>query len=225
MGVIFYLDTILVPLSLFFTIGYHAFLWHTFKNKPFLTTIGMDTFMRRAWLQDVKQGDDKKSVLAVQSLRNTLMTTILTASIAITINLSLAVLANNTYKAGHLFTNRLFDSQAGAILVLKYGAASLFLLVSFLCSSISIGCLTDAIFLINASADHEFSSPGYTQTILERGFLLAVVGSRVLFITFTLLLWMFGPVPVALSSVVLIWGLYELDFSGEFAKNSKKGLS
>ncbi|CAL5388985.1 unnamed protein product [Camellia sinensis] len=185
----------------------------------------MDTFMRRAWLQDMKQGDDKKSVLAVQSLRNTLMTTILTASIAITINLSLAVLANNTYKAGHLFTNRLFDSQAGAILVLKYGAASLFLLVSFLCSSISIGCLTDAIFLINASADHEFSSPGYTQTILERGFLLAVVGSRVLCITFTLLLWMFGPVPVALSSVVLIWGLYELDFSGEFAKNSKKGLS
>lgn len=55
MGVILYLDTILVPLSLFLTIGYHAFLWHSYKNKPFLTTIGMHMLRRRSWIQDMQQ--------------------------------------------------------------------------------------------------------------------------------------------------------------------------
>uniref|UniRef100_A0A5B7C490 DUF599 domain-containing protein n=1 Tax=Davidia involucrata TaxID=16924 RepID=A0A5B7C490_DAVIN len=231
MAVILYLDTMLVPLSLFLTIGYHAYLWHSFKNKPTLTTIGMHALRRRVWLQGMEQGDDKKGMLAVQSLRNALMATILSATVAIFITVSLAAVANNTYNASHLFNRRFFGLQSGKILVLKYGSASLFLLVSFLCSSMSLGCLIDANFLINAASgthhhDHSSSSssssscpgPGYTQTILERGFMLAVVGNRVLCITFPLLLWMFGPVPVAVSSVALIWRLYELDFAARFTK-------
>ncbi|XP_041023056.1 uncharacterized protein LOC121264074 [Juglans microcarpa x Juglans regia] len=213
MGVVVYLDTILVPLSLFFTLGYHAYLWHSFKNKPCNTTIGINTLTRRAWFQDIKQGDDKKSMLAVQSLRNALMATTLTASIAILVNLALAALANNAFNASHLLNNPTFGSQSGRILVVKFGSASLLLLVSFLCSSMSIGYLIDANILINACG--EFSSPGHTQTIFERGFMLALIGNRVLCITFPLMLWLLGPELVALSSVALIWGLYELDFSGK----------
>ncbi|KAG6643583.1 uncharacterized protein LOC122277317 [Carya illinoinensis] len=214
MGVMVYLDTILVPLSLFFTLGYHAYLWHSFKNKPCNTTIGINTLTRRAWFQDITQGDNKKGMLAVQSLRNTIMATTLTASIAILVNMALAALVNNAFKAsGHLLTNPIFGSQSGRIVVVKFGSASLLLLVSFLCSSMSIGYLIDANILINACG--EFSSPGHTQTIFERGFMLALIGNRVLYITFPLMLWLLGPVLVALSSVALIWVLYELDFSGK----------
>ncbi|KAK9291101.1 hypothetical protein L1049_009288 [Liquidambar formosana] len=213
MGLIAFLDTMLVPSSLFLTVGYHAYLWHNFKNKPSLTTFGIDTLRRRVWFQDMKEGDDKKGVLAVQSLRNTLMGTILTASIAIIITLMLAALASNTYNASHLLNSAFFGSQSGRIVVLKFGSASLFLLVSFFCSSMALGYLIDANFLINATG--ELSSPGYTQMIFERGFTLAVFGNRVMCITFPLLLWMFGPVPVALSSVALIWGLYMHDFNGD----------
>ncbi|CAK9144458.1 unnamed protein product [Ilex paraguariensis] len=195
-----YLDTILVPLSLFITIGYHAYLWHIFKNKPSLTSIGMDFLVRRAWLQELNQanpdGDEKKGMLAVQSLRNSLMATILTASITILITVSLAALTNNVYNGNHLFSGTFFASHSSRITVLKYGCASLFLLASFLCSSVALGCLVDAIFLINALG--EFSlSPEYAQMIFERGFMLATVGSRVLCLTFPLLLWTLGPVPVA----------------------------
>ncbi|KAF7144160.1 hypothetical protein RHSIM_Rhsim05G0231300 [Rhododendron simsii] len=237
MGVILYLDTILVPLSLFLTIGYHAFLWHSYKNKPFLTTIGMHMLRRRSWIQDMQQarpssiyrflaGDDKKGMLAVQSLRNTLMGTILTASISVIINIALACLTNNTYYASRLLNNRIFGSRTDMILVLKYGSASLFLLVSFLCSSMAVGCLIDANFLINAMSsgeDHDqIYTNAYTQRIMERGFLLAVVGERVLCVTFSLLFWMLGPVPVALSSVALVWGLYVLDFAGKLHQNCNK---
>lgn len=157
------------------------------------------------------QGDDKSAMLAVQSLRNAQMATIFTASITILINLSLAALTTNSYNASHLLNSAYFGSQSGRIFVLKFGSASLFLLVSFLCSTMGLAFLVDANFLINASG--EFSSPTYTQTIFERGFLLAFIGKRVLCIAVPLIIWMFGPVPVALSSVALVWVLYDLDFS------------
>ncbi|KAL7169483.1 hypothetical protein ACSBR2_034505 [Camellia fascicularis] len=218
MGAILYLDTILVPLSLFLTIGYHALLWHNFKNKPFLTTFGMLAQRRREWLKDMQQGDDKMGMLAVQSLRNTLMATILTSTVSILLTLSLAALTNSTYTATHLFTNSIFGSQSSKILAVKYGSASVFSSVSFLCSSIALGCLVDSSFLINNESGDRFSSQGYTERMVERGFVLAVVGNRVLCITFSLLLWLFGPVPVVVGSVGLVWGLYELDFAGKLSK-------
>ncbi|KAE8663185.1 Lung seven transmembrane receptor family protein isoform 1 [Hibiscus syriacus] len=143
------------------------------------------------------------------------MVTILSASIAILVNLALEALTNNTYNASHLFDGEIFGSQSERIYALKYGLASLFLSVSFLCSSMAVGFLIDANFLINAvSDDDRFSSDpySYTQTIFERGFGLALVGNRVLCVTFPMLLWMFGPFPVVLSSAALVWGLYEFDF-------------
>lgn len=169
-------------------------------------------------------------MLAVQSLRNTSMATILTASISVIMNIALACLTNNTYYASHLLlNNRIFGSQTDKILVLKYGSASLFLLVSFFCSSMAVGYLIDANFLINAMSsgdDHDqIYTDAYTQRIMERGFLLAVVGERVLCVTFSLFFWMLGPVPVALSSVALVWGLYVLDFVGKLHQNCKQGKS
>ncbi|OMO53861.1 hypothetical protein CCACVL1_28279 [Corchorus capsularis] len=229
MGFTLYLDTILIPSSIFLTLGYHVYLWQCFKHKPSATKIGVDKLIRTTWFSDIRQGDDKKGMLAVQSLRNALMATILTASIAIMINLALAALTNNAFNAGaRLFNSEIFGSQSGKMYSLKYGSASLLLLVSFLCSSMALAFLIDANFLINASSaradgDHKelsFSSRAYTQEIFERGFGLALIGNRVLCVTFPMLLWMFGPLPVALSSAALVWGLYGLDFAAVPAKFS-----
>uniref|UniRef100_A0A803MI25 Uncharacterized protein n=1 Tax=Chenopodium quinoa TaxID=63459 RepID=A0A803MI25_CHEQI len=158
------------------------------------------------------KGDDKKEVLAVQSLRNTLMESILTATITMLITTALAALANNAYKASDLLaTTQFFGSQTGRIVVLKYGSALVFLLTSFLCSSIAISYLVDANFLINASG--ELLSRGHTKRVLERGFLMGVVGSRMLCISLPLLLWLIGPVFVLISSLVMVWILYGLDYA------------
>jgi hypothetical protein len=55
MGEGIYLDTILVPLSLFITIVYHAFLCYTIKNKPSRTTYGIDKLRRTTWGLNVNQ--------------------------------------------------------------------------------------------------------------------------------------------------------------------------
>ncbi|XP_030466788.1 uncharacterized protein LOC115685812 [Syzygium oleosum] len=214
MRVIAYLDTVLVPLSLFLTVGYHAYLWHNIKHKPSITTIGHDAQKRKAWLLALKEGDEKAGMLAVQSTRNTLMVTILTATIAILINLALAALTNNAYSADHLFSSAFFGSKSPKIFALKYGSASFFSSLSFLCSSMAVGYLIDMNYLVNAAtSDGTVSSSMYTQLVFERGFLLALFGNRLLCVTFPLLMWMFGPVLVALSTGALVWGLYELDFA------------
>jgi len=221
-GLVVYLDTILVPFSLFLTAGYHVYLWLNFKKKPFSTNIGINEIKRRAWFRDI-WGDDKKGMLAVQSLRNTILATSFTASITILLSVALAALINNSYKASetiHLFDNPIFGLQSGGMFAVKFGSASLLLLLSFLCSSMSIGYLIDANFLINAAP--EFSSPEHTQIVFERGFMLAFIGSRLLCITFPMLLWLLGPALVALSSMVLVWLMYEFDFLGNFKQGDKQ---
>lgn len=203
-----YLDTIIVPSSLFFTIGYHAYLWHQFRSKPIITSIGLNMVKRKGWMRELNEGDDKKGMLVVQTLRNTLMYSILTSTITIIIILSLAALTNNAFNAKDIYL--LGSHESNRIMVLKFGLASIFLVASFLCSSMAVGYLVDANFLMNAiGLGVECSKSGL---VLERGFMLAVVGNRVLCIAFPLLLWMFGPLPVAVSSAALVWGLYDLDF-------------
>ncbi|XP_020237416.1 uncharacterized protein LOC109816738 [Cajanus cajan] len=220
MGVNVYLDTILVPLSLFITVAYHAYLCHTIKHKPSRTTYGIDKMRRTAWGLNLNQGDASKAMLTVQSLRNTLMSTILTATITILINLALAVLTNNAYSASHLFSSGFFGSKSDKIMLLKYGSASICLVMSFIFSSMAIGFLIDANFLMNAYG--EFLSGGYTQTILEKGFTLALVGNRVLCVAVALMLWMMGPVPVLLASLVLVFVLHEFDFVCKLPHNHKQ---
>ncbi|XP_062006770.1 uncharacterized protein LOC133723913 [Rosa rugosa] len=170
------------------------------------------------------QGDGRKSMLAVQNLRNTQMVAIITASIAIAFSLALAALTNNAYNASHLFVKTaFFGLQSGRIFTLKYGLAYFVLLFSSLCSSMATGFMIDAIFLLNTSA--EFSSSGITLLLFERGYMLAQIGERLLFISFPLLLWLFGPVPVALSSLALVWWLKELDFVGKFTQSNRQSLS
>ncbi|XP_043723727.1 uncharacterized protein LOC122670805 [Telopea speciosissima] len=215
MGAISYLDTILVPSSLFLLMVYHAYLWHIFKKNPSFTSTGADRRSRSMWVLSIQKENEKRGILAVQSLRNSQMSTILSATIAITLYTSLAVLANNTYNAAHLLKNSFFGTQSDLLIVLKFSLVSIFLLFSFLCCSLALGCLTEANFLLNVSSDF---LPGYPFAVFDRGFVLAFVGNRALCVCFPLLLWMLGPVPLVLSSVVLVWVFYKLDFVGKSKK-------
>ncbi|XP_030496307.2 uncharacterized protein LOC115712197 [Cannabis sativa] len=230
MGLLLYLDTVLVPLSFFITVGYHAYLLHCFKIKPSTTTFGINTLKRRAWFLQLKDGDDKKSMLAIQSLRNTLMETILTASIAILVILCLAALLNNAFNVTNLLgIHPIFGSQSSKIYSLKYGSSSLFLSASFLFGSMAIGSLIDANFMVNnVSSEFSNSSLNVTNTVFEKGFVLALVSNRMLCISFPFMLWMLGPLPVLLSSMALVWCLYQLDFVAKFTNqgniNNKHSL-
>ena len=152
-------------------------------------------------------------MLAVQSIRNTQMVSIFNASIAILLNTALAALTNNFYNASIFLNSAFYGSKSSEIFALKYGSASFLLLSSFFCSSLALAFFMDANFLITALSFEYSASFRYSKKVLERGNLLALIGNRLLWVSFPLLLWMIGPLPVIFSSVAMVWWLYELDFA------------
>ncbi|WOL12559.1 hypothetical protein Cni_G21326 [Canna indica] len=205
------LDLILVPLSLLLTASYHTYIWFSSKAKQPATTIGLAIAKRGTWAQSIIQDNKKRGMLGVQSLRNALMSAILSASTAIALSTSLAALSNNTYKSRHLLRHESFGSQEGSTVVLKYASALLCLLFSFSANSLAIGFIIDANFLINASEEEEYLIHKQAEKMLKRGYVLAVMGNRALFVTLPLLLWLFGPTAMALSTVAMIVVFYKLD--------------
>ncbi|CAI9289198.1 unnamed protein product [Lactuca saligna] len=78
-----YLDMILVPLSFMITIGYHLWLWQKVRTKPLSTIIGTNNYGRRLWVSTIMKDNEKKNILAVQTLRNTIMGATLMATTSI----------------------------------------------------------------------------------------------------------------------------------------------
>ncbi|VAI33991.1 unnamed protein product [Triticum turgidum subsp. durum] len=68
-----YLDLILIPLGLLLPALYHAWLWRAVRRRPLSTAFGVYSAARRLWAAGMmRDNDDKKGVLVVQSLRNIL---------------------------------------------------------------------------------------------------------------------------------------------------------
>ncbi|PON60532.1 LOW QUALITY PROTEIN: hypothetical protein PanWU01x14_151440 [Parasponia andersonii] len=140
---------------------------------------------------EMMKGAENKGMLAVQSIRNTQMVSIFNASIAIFLNTALTALTNNSYNASLLLNTTFLDPNPKKVSL--YCSASFLLLSCFFCSSMALAFFMDANFLLTALSFEYSSSFRYSKVVLERGNLFALIGNRLLWVTFPLLLWMLVP--------------------------------
>ncbi|KAJ3049185.1 hypothetical protein HK097_009798 [Rhizophlyctis rosea] len=88
-----------ILLSIALLISYHAYLLHAVRNNPQSTLIGLTRKARRRWVKYMVKTNN--AILAVQSLRNWLMTSTLLAGTAMTVCVGLlAVVAGGASKVG-----------------------------------------------------------------------------------------------------------------------------
>ena len=88
-----------ILLSVALLIAYHAYLLHTVRTFPQSTLIGLTRKARRRWVKYMVNTNN--GILAVQSLRNWLMTSTLLAGTAMTVCVGLlAVVAGGASKVG-----------------------------------------------------------------------------------------------------------------------------
>lgn len=180
------------------------------------------------------QESEKKSVLAVQTLRNSIMGTTLMATTSILLCSALGALLSSTYSVKAPL--QAMDSAAGdtspLLLALKYVVLLLLFLFAFLCYSLSIRFINQVAFLINLVSltqddvdrldDGGGLSPEYVADLLEKSFLLNIIGNRIFYSALPLLLWIVGPVLVFLCSAVMLPILYNLDVCGGRARRNGK---
>ncbi|OWM77246.1 uncharacterized protein LOC116188480 [Punica granatum] len=211
----YYLDVILVPLGFVISVGYHAWLWHKVRTQPHSTIIGINATAHRFWVSAMIKDNEKKNILAVQTLRNMIMGSTLMATTSILLCSSLAAVISSTYSVKKPLNDTIYGAHGEFMVALKYVTLFTLFLFSFLCHSLSIRFINQLNILINTPRDPEISGTitfDYISEVLERGFLLNTVGNRLFYAALPILLWIFGPVLVFPFSIMLVSVLYNLDF-------------
>ncbi|KAJ9556332.1 hypothetical protein OSB04_010946 [Centaurea solstitialis] len=206
-----YLDVILVPLSFFITIGYHVWLWQKVRKQPLTTIIGTNNRGRRLWVSTIMEDNDKKNILAVQTLRNTIMGATLMATTSILLCSGLAAVISSTYSVKRPINDTIYGAHGEFMVALKYVTLLLVFLASFMCHSLSIRFINQVNFLINCPPESTVTCE-YVAELLEKGFTLNAVGNRLFYSALPIVLWIFGPVLVFVCSVTMVSMLYNLDF-------------
>lgn len=208
-----YLDVILVPLGFIFCMGYHFWLWQRVRTQPLTTIIGTNANGRRMWVSSIMKDNEKKNILAVQTLRNTIMGSTLMATTSILLCSGLAAVISSTYSVKKPLNDTIYGAHGEFMVALKYVTLLLILLFSFICHSLSIRFINQVNFLINCPPDQYGTvTPDYVSQLLEKGFTLNTVGNRLFYAALPLLLWIFGPVLVFLCYISMVPVLYNLDF-------------
>ncbi|GMI78700.1 hypothetical protein like AT4G31330 [Hibiscus trionum] len=208
-----YLDMVLVPLSLAMSLAYHWWLWHKVRTQPLSTIIGTNATGRRFWVAAMMKDNDKKNILAVQTLRNAIMGSTLMATTCILLSAGLAAVISSTYSVKGPLNDSVFGAHGELMVALKYVTILCIFLFSFFCHSLSIRFINQVNILINSPQDPASAvTPSYISELLEKGFILNTVGNRLFYTALPLLLWIFGPLLAFLCSATMIPVLYNLDF-------------
>ncbi|XP_031121623.1 uncharacterized protein LOC116024772 [Ipomoea triloba] len=218
-----YLDVILVPIGCLICIGYHVWLWHKVRTQPLTTTIGTNAAGRRLWVSAIMKDNEKKNILAVQTLRNTIMGSTLMATTSILLSSGLAAVISSTYSIKKPLNDAVYGAHGEFMVALKYVALLLVFLFSFLSHSLSIRFINQVNFLINCPPDSAgIVCPEYVSELLEKGLTLNTAGNRLFYGALPLMMWIFGPVLVFLCYVTMVPVLYNLDFVFVGAKGKQK---
>ncbi|KAH9318019.1 hypothetical protein KI387_019788, partial [Taxus chinensis] len=133
-----YLDLILVPLAMMSGIVYHCLLWYRVKNYPLQTTIGVNSIGRRLWLQSMIKDNEKKNIIAVQTLRNSIMGSTLMATTCILLCSGMAAMISSTYSVKKPLNDTAYGGHGELMVALKYVTLLVIFLFSFFCHSLSI---------------------------------------------------------------------------------------
>ncbi|KAK4760058.1 hypothetical protein SAY87_023189 [Trapa incisa] len=160
------------------------------------------------------QDNEKKNIIAIQTIRNTIMGGTLMATTSIMICCGLAAVISSTYSIKKPISDSIYGAHGELTLALKYITLLTVFLFSFLCYSLSIRFLNQVNILINTPVNDPANpaTPDYISDLLEKGFTVNTIGNRLFYVGLPILLWISGPLLVFLCSIVIVLILYNLDF-------------
>ncbi|CAH1427482.1 unnamed protein product [Lactuca virosa] len=116
----YYLDLIMIPLSFIISISYNLWLWHKVRTEPLSTVIGANAHGRRLWVSTIMKDNDKKNILAIQTIRNTIMGSTLMATTSIVLCCGLAAVVSSSYSVKTPLNNTIYGAHGQFMVALKF---------------------------------------------------------------------------------------------------------
>lgn len=213
------LDFILVPAGLLQLALYHVWLLFTILKHPTRTVIGLNAESRHQWVLSMMSDPLKNGVLAVQTIRNNIMASTLLATVAITLSSLISVFVTSSLDSSNTTSEIFYGNKSRILSSIKYFSILLCFLVAFICNVQSIRYYAHVSFLITLpSSVDNVESVEYAARNLNRGSYSWSLGLRAFYLSFPLLLWIFGPIPFFLCCCFMSCVLYFLDTTTSFTR-------
>lgn len=191
---------------------YHIHWLLKSRRAPFETYLGLTRHLRRAWVESVI--NDKRDILSVQSLRNSIMASSFLASTAILIGLGLLSMVFKPEHITDIPSSHFTMAFAGfkTLFPVKLMVLAVHFFFAFFSFTLSIRYLNQVNFMINVPIEYDpLLSPEFIANTLEAGMAHYTMGMRAYYLAVVVALWLFGPAWMFSGSIVLVLVLYKLD--------------
>jgi uncharacterized membrane protein len=206
-------DLIGAGASLVLLVLYHTFLRFKRRGDPLYTIQAINALTRAAWVETVMTTGNK-DVLAVQTLRNSIMGATFLSSTAVLLIIGVLTLSGQAGNLGATWhsLNALGATHAELWLG-KLIALLLDMLVAFFSFAQAIRLFHHVGYMINVptTMKHRSLTPQHVALHLNRAGSFYAIGMRAYYIAVPLVFWLFGPHFMLLSTVILIPILFYLD--------------
>jgi uncharacterized membrane protein len=195
--------------------GYYLFLHINVRKDPTYTIHGVNELARTLWVAHMMRTAGE-NVIAVQTLRNFIMASILmasTASMLIIGTLTLPGHADTISHSWHILS--LGSSYAAEIWIIKVMFLLINFIVAFFAFTMSLRLSNHVLFMLNVKehdVNHNLAPASVARRLCRAGNLFAI-GTRAFFFAIPLVFWLFGPVFLFAASIALVITLYHLDRS------------
>ncbi len=194
---------------------YHFILFWKIHKNPLSTAAGQNDIIRQQWIRLVHQ--HHKDILAVQQLRNNMMSSSLLATTALTLSSILAAFFIKGESGSKV--EEINDSLSDLFSVEhKLFVMIILFMLSFFSFMQSVRLNSHAGFMMSVPpsdsllAKDSFVSPDYVSRILFRTAIYHTIGTRLFYAAFLSILWIFGPIPSTVATVILMLCLYYGDY-------------
>lgn len=191
---------------------YHLYLAYKIRKRPTYTIQAVNRIARTAWVETIMQ--ERRDILAVQTLRNSTMAATFLASTAVLLIIGVLTLSGqgaNLSTTWHALN--MVGTPHESLWLAKLMLLLCDLFVVFFCFSMSIRMFNHVGFMINVplALNHKMISPQHVALHLNRAGKFYSIGMRAFYFLVPMVFWLFGPHFMIASTILLIFVLYFLD--------------
>lgn len=197
--------------SVVLIIAYHFWLRGKVKKDRTYTVQAVNIIARTAWVETVMQ--ERRDVLAVQTLRNSTMAATFLASTSVLMIIGILTLSGGGKLESTWHSLNIVGAQHPELWLIKLISLLLDMFVAFFSFSMSIRVFNHVGYMINVplALKHKMITPAHVATHLNRAGKFYSIGMRAYYFIVPLVFWLFGPHFMFMSTIGLLGVLYRID--------------
>lgn len=203
--------------SLALLVIYQGYLRYRLSQDPGYTVQRVNNLVRAAWVEEIMRR--REGVLAVQTLRNSMMAAVFLASTAVLMIIGVLTLSEQGDKLRTTWQALdVFGAADSRLWLTKMLLLLIDLLFAFFSFAMAIRLFHHVGYMINAPQNQGLvaADPAHVSGHLNRAGHFYSIGMRAYYYTVPLLLWLFGPHFMFAGSVGLVISLYYIDRTPRF---------